>query len=132
MISKVQVKAEIGNEPYKTVITAGEKSIIADEPPAEGGADRGFNPFELMAAALASCTAITLRMYAERKQWATGKITVDVLLNRVDQNQTVFTRIITTENKMDEANSNRLIAIANACPTHKILKGSIDIETTLG
>jgi putative redox protein len=129
---QTNVTASIGNQPYKTAIVAGNKTIIADEPPEDGGADLGPSPFELLAAALASCTAITLRMYAERKQWDTGEITVNVLLDRPEPNQTVFTRIITTANTLDEASSNRLVAIANACPTHKILKGSIDIETTLG
>lgn len=124
-----QVKATIGNETYKTEITAGKHLLIADEPTELGGGDLGFNPFELLAASLASCTAITLRMYSNRKDWKTGKITVDVTVKKNEENNAVFNRNISTEFALDETMSNRLIQIANACPTHKLLSSSIEIYT---
>ncbi len=124
-----QVKAIIGNEAYRTEIISGNNTIIADEPVDLGGKDVGFNPFELLAAALASCTAITLRMYAERKKLATGKITVAVSVNKNEQNNTIFNRKISTEHKTDEAITGRLLTIANACPTHKLLSAKIEITS---
>ncbi|SFB98133.1 putative redox protein [Flexibacter flexilis DSM 6793] len=122
------VTARINEQNYKTVISTETNTLIADEPKALGGEDLGFTPYELLASALASCTAITLRMYAERKNWNTGEIDVQVSLSD-ERNPTIFTRIITFQNPLDEAQHTRLVAVANACPTHKILQGTIQINT---
>lgn len=124
------VTARINEQNYKTVISSATNTLIADEPKSLGGEDLGFTPYELLASALASCTAITLRMYAERKNWNTGAISVQVDLSEA-RNPTVFTRKISFENTLDEAQQTRLVAVANACPTHKILQGTIQINTEL-
>jgi len=66
---EVSVKAVLGNQLYYTEVTAGDNVLITDEPTDLGGQNKGFNPFEILATSLASCTAATLRMYMDRKQW---------------------------------------------------------------
>lgn len=124
------VNASISNEKYKTKLTSATNTVIADEPKDLGGADLGFTPFELLCGALASCTAITMRMYAERKNWDTGIINVQVTMEQ-QAGTTVFVRNINIEKTVDEATQNRLLTVANACPTHKILSGTIEIKTEL-
>lgn len=126
-----KVKAILGNENYKTQIIARNNTITVDEPIEVGGKDVGLNPFELLAAALASCTAITLRMYTARKEWNVGEISVEVHFEKNENNGYTFHREIHTENTMDEATNNRLLTIANACPTHKLLIGSVEIESEI-
>lgn len=91
----VKVKAVLGTEKYYTEVTAGENKIITDEPLEKGGQNKGFNPFEILATSLASCTSATLRMYIDRKGWNVPKIDVEVKLENYPQTQTaVFTRNI--------------------------------------
>ncbi|MBU3660450.1 MAG: OsmC family protein [Flavobacteriales bacterium] len=129
----VTVNAITKREKYKTVISSETNQIIADEPISDGGTDLGFSPVELLAGALASCTSITLRMYADRKEWNIDEIKVDVQFSRdTVSNTTSFQRVISYVGNLEKAQEERLIAIANACPVHKTLSGSISVETRLG
>lgn len=125
------INASISNEKYKTTLTSATNTVIADEPKELGGADLGFTPFELLSGALASCTAITMRMYAERKNWDTGVINVQITMEQPQGGGTVFTRHISLGKQVDESTQNRLLTVANACPTHKLLSGAIEINTKL-
>lgn len=128
----VTVNAITKREKYKTVISSETNQIIADEPISDGGTDLGFSPVELLAGALASCTSITLRMYADRKEWNIDEIKVDVQFSRdTVSNTTSFQRVISYVGNLEKAQEERLIAIANACPVHKTLSGSISVETRL-
>lgn len=128
----IEVKASTGQEHYKTIISTNNNSLIADEPLDEGGQDLGFTPKELLAASLASCTSITLRMYADRKEWKVDNISVSVTLE-IDRetNTSSFKRTVAITGDLDEQQRNRMLTIANACPVHKILSGSITIHTEL-
>ena len=127
----VKVKATLGTEKYYTKVIAGENTLITDEPVDKGGGNKGFNPFEILATSLASCTAATLRMYIDRKGWDIPTITVEVDLENFPQTRTAqFCRIIdfgTTE--VSEEIKDRLFKIADACPVHKILTNNIEILT---
>lgn len=79
---------------------------------------------------LASCTAITLRMYADRKQWTVSEIVVTVNMEK-QENKTVFTKSITLSGNLDETQRNRMITIAKACPVHQTLTHPIEINTIL-
>jgi len=79
---------------------------------------------------LASCTAITVRMYADRKQWPLEKIRVEVTSERMDK-ITIFIRHVYFEGALDDEQRNRLLQIANACPVHKALTNPIEIKTEL-
>ncbi len=127
----VTVKASLGKEKYYTEVVAGENTLITDEPVDKGGQNKGFNPFEILATSLASCTAATLRMYIERKEWDVEKINVEVELENFPlTKRAVFKRDITFEGtNLDEEQLKRLRTIADACPIHKILTNEIEILT---
>ncbi|WP_293929301.1 OsmC family protein [Sphingobacterium sp. UBA6320] len=126
------VKASIGTDKYKTSVIAGKNSIVVDEPLDKGGLDLGYQPQELLAASLASCTAITLKMYADHKEWTVNSFQVDVMIEQSeDKSTTKFVRKISFEGKLDEKQHTRIVAIANACPIHKILLSQIAIDTIL-
>ncbi len=124
------VTATIGKDRYRTEITTGGKTVIADEPEELGGTNLGPAPGEFLMIALASCTAITLRMYADRKKWPMEKVAVEVNFEKVDS-KTIFSREISLTGQLDEEQRNRLLQIANACPVHKTLTNPIEIETKL-
>lgn len=127
----VTVKASLGKEKYYTEVIAGENMLITDEPVDKGGQNKGFNPFEILATSLASCTAATLRMYIERKEWDVEKVNVEVELENFPlTKRAVFKRDITFEGaELDEEQLKRLHTIADACPVHKILTNDIEILT---
>ncbi len=127
----VSVKASLGTDKYYTEVTAGENKIITDEPVDKGGQNKGFNPFEILATSLASCTAATLRMYIDRKGWNVPKIDVEVELENYPQTQTaVFTRNVSYEYaELTAEQLEKLQTIADKCPVHKIFHGNIEVNT---
>jgi putative redox protein len=127
------ISAQIGTRLYRTEITSASGNIlIADEPQEIGGKNLGLNPTELLAASLASCTVITLRMYINRKQWNVSEINVKIDFERdSDRNVSLFTRKIEVIGEVDDIQKQRLETIANSCPIHKVLTHSIEIKTTL-
>ncbi len=127
----VKVLARIGAEKYYTEVTAGKNRIFTDEPVAQGGQNKGLNPFELLAASLATCTAATLRMYIDRKGWHVPKIDVEVDMHNYPQSKnTIFMRKISYAEAVLEGDQlERLHHIADACPIHKILQGNMEINT---
>lgn len=127
----VNVTATIGQELYLTKVTTENHEIIVDEPIDKGGKDLAPKPTELLAASLASCTAITLKMYVERKTWDVGEIFVDVtLVDSDDKTKTTLNRSIRfSKTDIPEDQMKRFRHIANACPVHKILEGSIIINS---
>lgn|SRR5690606_11623756 len=127
-----KVTAITKKEQFKTIVTSATNSLIVDEPVDLGGQDLGFSPQELLAAALASCTSITLRMYANHKKWDVEDIKVDVSLE-IDSKEkhTVFQREIFVSGRLDEAQRGRMLSIADACPLHKILMNTVTIHSDL-
>ena len=127
-----KVKALITTDHYKTVLTNSRRELIADEPIELGGTDLGFSPGELLCSALASCTSVTVRMYADRKGWALAGVLVDVEFERDNAtNTTLFKRHITLMGNLEEAQKAQLLNIANKCPIHKILTNPITIASDL-
>lgn len=127
----IQIKAGIGLEPYKIEIKSATGNIlISDEPVESGGQDKGFSPKELLASALAACTCATLRMYAGRKNWELGQVNVTIDLI-AEEGKTTFNRKLELHGDLDEDQTKRLVSVANACPVHKILSNSIEINTEL-
>ncbi len=128
----IKVTASIQKENYKTQIVSSGKTVIADEPRDMGGQDLGFTPSELLASSLASCTAITLRMYAERKKWDLSEAMIDVTFeNEPKQNLSNIVMNIRLFGDLDEKQKNRLLEIAHNCPIHKVLQKPIEINTHL-
>lgn len=117
-----------GTGAYKTILTANHYTLIADEPTAVGGNDEGPSPGDFVCMSLASCKAITLRMYVQRKQWEVGEINVKVALVRTDDTTGAvhsFACEIAVAGDITEEQKQRLVQIAKACPISKLLsKGS--------
>jgi putative redox protein len=114
---------------YQTTIRSNGHTVIADEPVELTGTDTGMNPYSLLLASLGSCTSITLRMYIDRKGWTIPEISVNLDLTKTETGTQInrkisFTGDITTDQHQ------RLLEIADACPIHKILTGTINITTT--
>lgn len=133
MGNSVTVKERAGGTYTQDVFARGHH-LYADEPEALGGADLGPSPFEFVLAGLGSCTTITLRMYAERKKWPVTHIGVDVAYKQTGYGKdmkSIFTRKITIEGDLDEAQLKRMMAIANKCPVHKMLEAETEIRTEL-
>ena len=125
------ITANIEKELYRIELKTPTGNVLyADEPLEKGGQDKGFSPRELLASSLAACTCATVRMYADRKAWDLEKVNINIDLSE-ENGQTKFTRKLELIGKLDESQRNRLLAVANACPIHKILTGTIAIETTL-
>jgi len=130
---EVQVKATLGTTLYQTKVIAGNNELISDEPQDIGGGNKGFNPFELLASSLATCTAATLRMYIDRKQWLVDEIVVDVELIEDKENKTTnFKRAISfVGGNIDEEQKKRLYLIAEKCPVHRVITGNVIVNTTI-
>ena len=128
----IKITAATGKTHYKTVIKSAANSIISDEPAELGGQDLGFTPSELLASSLASCTGITLRMYADRKGWDLEETMIDVAFehDRIE-NTAQMVMTIRVFGKLDETQRERLLEIAHNCPVHKILNRAISIQTVL-
>jgi putative redox protein len=107
--------------------------ISADEPIADGGLGLGFTPTELLCAALAACTTMTLRLYCHRKQWTLKCIRTEVTQHpRPDVGGPArFERTIHLEGELSEDQSARLLAVANHCPVHVTLEAGSKIGTQL-
>lgn len=128
-----KITAHIGKELYKTDIKSATNTIIADEPVAVNGKDLGFAPKELLASSFGACTAITLRMYADRKGWDLSDVKVEVNLEwNEEKSKTVINRKIALFGTLDDSQRERLLKVANGCPIHKILSNPIQIDTQLG
>jgi putative redox protein len=127
------ISAQIDTRLYRTEVTSASGNIlISDEPQILGGKNLGLNPTELLAASLASCTVITLRMYINRKGWDVSEINVKIDFERdSERNVSLFTRKIEVIGEVDQTQRQRLETIANSCPIHKTLTHSIEIKTTL-
>jgi putative redox protein len=111
----------------------GQDDILADEPLAQGGLGTGPTPYDLLCAALATCTTMTVRFYAARKGWTVGTVETIVTHARVAGQTPAdrFTRVITLDPTLDPAVRAQLLDIANRCPVHKTLAQGAGVTTTL-
>jgi putative redox protein len=123
-------RSSIGTVNYATAITTGHHKLTADEGPKLGGKDAGPSPYDLLTSALAACTAITLRMYAERKQWPVTAVHVDVTFIREGDKQHID-RALTIEGNLDDEQKKRMADIAERTPVTLTLKGGLPIKTRL-
>lgn len=127
-----QVTAEIGTEHYRTLLRTASNQIVADEPLDNGGQDAGLNPGELLAASLAACTSITLRMYADRKGMPLTGLQVQVSTEKDAENgRTLIRRNIELQGELSDEQRQRLLQIADKCPIHWALTHPIEISSQL-
>jgi putative redox protein len=124
--------AETGLGRLQLVARTASSAFVVDEPVSAGGLGSGPNPYELLSAALGSCTALTLRLYAERKGWPLGRVQVSVRHHRPSvEARDLFERTISVEGPLDEAQLAQLLSIAQRCPVHRTLDRGSDVQTTL-
>ena len=113
-------------ENYTHDVKAGDHSITVDEPEDQGGDDLGPSPQELLAAALASCTAVTMEMYARRKGWDTSGLAVDCRYTPAERGcPTRFELVMKMPAHLSEEQVERLQVIAAKCPVHRTLDGEV-------
>ena len=129
---------------FRTEILANGHPLVSDEPRAVGGTNTGPSPYELLAAALGACTAMTLRLYADRKRWPLER-TVVRLTHRKDHAKDcagcerpggvgidVIERELELSGPLDDAQRQRLLEMADRCPVHRTLtEGTIRVATRL-
>ena len=107
-------------------------SVTADEPRDHGGEDSGPSPQELLAASLASCTAITMEMYAQRKGWEVGDVAVNVSYEPAQRGSpTRFTMNVEFPKELPEEQRERLMQIGAKCPVHRALEGEVMFDETV-
>jgi putative redox protein len=112
------------------VAIEGGHSLVVDEPLDVGGGDSGPSPTRLLAGALASCIAITMEMYAERKGWELGAVEVDVNVEYDGQVPKSFAASIRLAEGLDDEQRERLLVVARKCPVHKALKGETRVSVS--
>ena len=111
---------------YQHEISIRHHGLAADEPTDHGGDDSAPSPQELLAASLASCTAITMEMYAQRKGWAVPDISVDVEYTPAERGcPTKFELVVRLPADLPEDQAQRLMTIAAKCPVHRTLEGEV-------
>jgi putative redox protein len=124
------VRATLSGAPYRVQIDAGGHALVADEARARGGGGTGPDPFELVLSGLAACTAITLRMYADRKGWSGFAISAE-LEHRVEDGRHLIERGVRVAGVPDEAGLERLRDIVERTPVTLALKNGFAIATEL-
>jgi len=125
--------------PFAETVRVGTHVLAADEPVSSGGTNTGPSPYDYVLAGLGACTAMTLRLYAERKKWPLGEIRVELSHSRVyaedcagcDRPGTQFDRIarkIVLSGPLDAEQVARLTEIARRCPVHKTLTAGVQVS----
>ena len=117
---------------YRQDIRTGNHTLVADEPPDHGGQDAGPAPYDLLLAALGSCTAITLEMYAAKKGWRLGQLRVDLTFFKNREGESRIERVLHVTEPLDEEQWARLIDVAGKTPVTRTLLGGTPISTTAG
>ncbi len=126
------VSAAIGTQLYKTEIQAKNHIITANEPESVGGQNLGLTPTELLESSLAACSAMTIRMYANRKEWDLQQVIVNVGFKRNITTQTVtFKKEIELIGNLDDEQRQKLLQMGSKCPIEKMITGEIVVESAL-
>jgi putative redox protein len=125
----MRARARRENGTFRHEVEIREHELLADEPEENGGEDAGPSPQELLAASLASCTAITMEMYADRKGWAVGELEVNVNYEPAQRGSpTKFEMQVRMPKELPEEQREKLMQIAAKCPVHRTLEGEVMFE----
>ncbi len=121
----------ISEHHYAQQIASGHHRLTSDEPAERGGSDSGSSPHELLLASLGACTSITLRMYAGRKGWELGKITVGLRYTARDDEKAHIDRRLSFSKPLTAEQTQRLLEIAGKTPVTRDLLAGINIDTSV-
>jgi putative redox protein len=136
------VVVDIGAAGLRTTVVARGHQLVADEPVADGGGGEGLTPYDLLAASLGACTAMTLRLYASRKEWPLDGVTVRLQHDRIHardcescEDQSVgidqIRRTVVLRGALTDEQRTRLLQIADRCPVHRTLERRMQIVTEI-
>src|SRR5215468_6114973 len=140
------VVRETGEGKFQNLVIAGRHRLIADEPATVGGLDTGPSPYDYLSIALGACTAMTLRIYAEHKKLALGRVSVEVRHGKIAADHCAdciavaegrdgkidrFERIIRIDGEIDSGLTDKIVEIAGKCPVHRTLESSSAVITRL-
>lgn len=142
MANPVSVVVQGSASGFAQEIVAGAHRLRSDEPKAAGGTDTGPTPYDLLLAALGSCTSMTVAMYARRKRWPLEAVTVRLQHSKIhaddcadcETKEAMIDRIereVTLVGSLDAEQRAKLLEMANKCPVHRTLAGEINIHTKL-
>ena len=112
-------------------VVSGHHRIAADEPASRGGGDTGLAPYDLLLASLGSCTSITLRMYAGRKGWELGKITVGLRYTAHEDRKAHIDRRLSFSKPLSDEQTQKLLEISGKTPVTRTLLAGVDIDTAI-
>ncbi|MGK7389338.1 MAG: bifunctional alpha/beta hydrolase/OsmC family protein [Candidatus Cyclobacteriaceae bacterium M2_1C_046] len=140
--SEKRVLTRTGDDGYTTLVKTGQHKFLSDEPESVGGTDLGPTPYDLLVAALGTCTGMTLRMYADRKKWPLEEIRVHLQHDKLhaedcdkcdEKNPKIdrIERIIEVIGDLDDKQRQRLLEIADKCPVHNTLHNKIEVVSKL-
>lgn len=144
-MKEVRAKLNLA-EGFRSHITAGKHTLIADEPESAGGKDEGMSPYDLLLAALGACTVMTLRLYIERKQWPITDVEVLLTFDRIhiddcesctDEEKEGkkeiqhISRLIYVTGDVTEEQKERLLYIAGRCPVHVTIHSNPHVEDAI-
>ena len=127
LVAHVSLDSESG---YAQKIRAGHHALTADEPVASNGTDTGPAPYGLVLSGLGACTAITLRMYAERKGWQLGAVHVDLRMFKDEEGKERIDRTVRFGAPLSDEQRGKLAEIAEKTPVTKTLRAGLAIATT--
>ncbi|MEG2805919.1 OsmC family protein [Stenotrophomonas sp.] len=124
-----QVQIVSDGPDYRHQIRSGDHVVVADEPAALGGQGAGFAPFDLYLASLSACTAITLRMYAEKKGWALGEFRAELSSRRDDAGKLVVHRVLHATGPLTDAQWQRLLEVVEKTPVTLVMREGATITS---
>ena len=131
MKDTLHANGTLGSENYLMGIKTTNHTVMVDEPKSIGGSNQYPNPAQYLLSALASCTAITIKMYADNKKWNVGEINVDVKMKEVISSGKTIKKIVKAvqfENPLEDDQIERLLTIGSKCPISKLLEQPVKME----
>ncbi len=126
-VATAEVRSDGPN--YRHAIETGTHRLLADEPEHAGGHDAGPAPYDYVLAGLGACTAITLRMYAQKKGWDLGELRVELVLLKNHEGDASIERVLHASGRLDDAQWERLLDIAGKTPVTRTLQAGATIST---
>ena len=131
-IALKRASIKLGAQDFTTLVEIRDHDFLIDEPEEVGGQDQGGTPSEILLASLASCTAITMKMYAKRKGWPLDGVDMEMELERQTESGELTTFIrekITLHGDLTEEQRKRILAIGKKCPVHRTLTSKVEISS---